>query len=103
MAIWPFIISRVPFQELGEKAVRHEKIHFRQQLELLIFPFYLWYSVEYFSRLISTGNRHQAYRSICFEKEAYANERNENYLKERRAFSWIFYLKKSAAEDSAKV
>jgi hypothetical protein len=35
---------------------------------------------------------YKAYRSISFEREAYDNETNLYYLKERRTFGFIKYL-----------
>lgn len=37
---------------------------------------------------------HDAYRDNCFEREAYANEKNENYLETRTPFAWIGYILK---------
>ncbi|MEG1200098.1 MAG: hypothetical protein RSD53_11940, partial [Algoriella sp.] len=64
--------------------INHETIHIIQQVELLVIPFYIWYLTEYLFRLIQYKNQHKAYRNISFEREAYANEKNPNYLKERK-------------------
>lgn len=72
--------------------INHEKIHLRQQAELLILPFYVWYITEYFIRLLIYRNHHAAYRSISFENEAYANERNNTYLKHRNLWEFIKYI-----------
>jgi hypothetical protein len=32
---------------LDKVFVNHEKIHLRQQLELLVLPFYVWYIIEF--------------------------------------------------------
>ena len=37
----------------------------------------------------------KAYYNISFEREAYANERNMEYLHERRLMAWTRYLKHS--------
>lgn len=71
--------------------VNHEKIHFRQQLELLIIPFYILYVLNYLINLIKYKNHNQAYFHIVFEKEAYACDRNLGYLQQRSLFSWIKY------------
>ena len=60
---------------------------------MLYVPFYLWYIVEYLIRLLGKGD---AYRNISFEQEAYSNEKDMNYLKNRKHFSWFKYLKKHA-------
>lgn len=60
---------------------QHEAIHTAQMKELLYVLFYLIYFAEWIVRLFMKGN---AYRNISFEKEAYANQGNPEYLKERR-------------------
>ncbi len=72
--------------------LNHERIHLRQQAELLIIPFYLWYVTEYFIRLIIYKNKRQAYRNISFEREAYTNENNLNYLNKRKLWALIKYI-----------
>jgi hypothetical protein len=72
--------------------LNHEKIHWRQQVEMLILPFYLWYLVEFLIRRIRQPKT-RAYRSLSFEQEAYARQYDLTYLKNRRAFQWISYLK----------
>lgn len=57
--------------------------------ELLYVPFYILYLLEWLYRLIQKGN---AYRNISFEKEAYNNENDMNYLDKREHFSWIEYI-----------
>ena len=77
ITIWPFIFVRKECS-FDEVDLNHENIHGKQQLELLIIFFYLIYLVE----LIIKG-----YRNISFEKEAYNNEDNLNYLKTRKHFA----------------
>ncbi len=92
MAIFPFVLAK---GKLGDIIVNHERIHLRQQVEMLIIPFYLFYIVEYTIRLIQYRNRDLAYRNISFEREAYANEKDFEYLKKRKFYAWVMYLKKS--------
>ncbi len=73
----------------NQKTINHEKIHWKQQIEMLILFFYLWYFIEWLIRLITTND---AYHSISFEKEAYDNDDNLDYLKSRKLYSWIKYL-----------
>jgi len=42
--------------------------------------------------LIQFRNRKKAYRNISFEREAYANESNPDYLTNRKFFSFFNYL-----------
>ena len=68
------------------RTINHEKIHWKQQMEMLIIFFYLWYLFEWFIKLFTTSD---AYRSLSFEREAYDNDDNFDYLKERKHFAWI--------------
>jgi len=76
------------------RTINHEKIHWQQQLEMLIIFFYLWYGIEWFIRLFINGKA--AYRSLSFEREAYDNDDNLEYLKTRKPYSWLKYMKKAA-------
>lgn len=77
-----------------EYLLNHERIHLRQQIEMLVIPFYLWYGIEFLLRLMAFKNIDVAYRNICFEREAYANERDLEYLKKRKTWSFLNYLGK---------
>lgn len=72
--------------------MNHERIHLRQQLELLIILFYLWYMIEFIYRFVQFGNRYKAYRNISFEREAYSKENDLDYLKSRSFLSFIKFL-----------
>lgn len=78
-----------PEAEFDERLINHERIHTRQMVEMLVVGFYLWYVIEWLIRLTMKGN---AYRNISFEREAYGNEGNLNYLKTRKFFAWTRYL-----------
>lgn len=71
--------------------INHEKIHWQQQKEMLVIPFYIFYIIELLIRKIK--KRHfEAYLSLSFEREAYDNQYNLNYLKERKMYSWVKYF-----------
>lgn len=74
---------------VDDKTLNHECIHTAQMKELLYVPFYLWYVIEWFVRLFMKG---RAYRNICFEREAYENEDNLDYLLTREKYAFIDYL-----------
>lgn len=86
----PFGIYLSKRHMTNAKTIRHEKIHWKQQMEMLILPFYVWYLVEWLIRLFT--NKGKAYRSISFEQEAYKKESNVNYLSTRKHYTWIKYL-----------
>lgn len=94
MTVWPFVFVRKSAWYSNDTD-RHERIHGRQQLEMLLLPFYLWYCVEYLVRLCITRSRSRAYRAISFEQEAYAHERDQDYLQHRRWYAWLKYVFKA--------
>ena len=91
MCFWPWIFVRrgSSFKDVD---LNHELIHSRQQIEMLLVFFYLWYGIEYLFRLIQYRNINDAYRNISFEREAYANQYDMNYLQNRKHFAWIYCL-----------
>ncbi|PIB32750.1 hypothetical protein BFP78_00340 [Gaetbulibacter sp. 5U11] len=92
MTVFPFIFLKSKVLKQSETLVNHEKIHLKQQLELLIVPFYIWYGLEFVFRLIQRKNWHIAYKNISFEREAYCNDTNLEYLKTRRYWQFLKYL-----------
>lgn len=73
--------------------LNHEEIHSYQMRDLLWLFFYIWYGIEWIIRIFQYGNTHTAYRNISFEREAYENENNLSYLKTRKSYNFINYLK----------
>ena len=92
MTIFPFVIISTQADMSDEVLINHEKIHLKQQLEVAILPFFVIYFFEYLVRLIQYRNRRDAYHNISFEREAYANEGNLEYLKQRKFWSFLKYL-----------
>lgn len=91
ITLFPFVLI-APTVRLSPRLVVHERIHLRQQTELLVLPFYLLYLLEYLMGLIRFRNRYQAYRHISFEREAYSNDHNSSYLRVRPFWNWRRYL-----------
>ncbi|HEX9152323.1 MAG TPA: hypothetical protein VF842_09585 [Flavobacterium sp.] len=96
LTAFPFVFVKHRVDKENMVFVNHEKIHLRQQLELLVIPFFFWYFMEYLFRLIQYKSADLAYRNISFEREAYANESDIKYLKSRPflRFSKYLFLKK---------
>ncbi|WP_353166837.1 hypothetical protein [Empedobacter brevis] len=92
ITIFPFIFLKDKKLKNNEVLINHETIHLIQQLELFVAFFYPWYLIEYGIRLIQYRDQHKAYRNISFEREAYANEHNLHYLKERKFYSFLNYI-----------
>lgn len=92
LSFWPFIILKNDALKTDIKLINHEKIHLKQQLELLIIPFYIIYITEWLLRSLFHLSFYRGYQNISFEREAYVNEHNLNYPNERKAFSFMKYL-----------
>ncbi len=92
MALYPFILFKNRQASTHQAIIRHELIHFRQQLELLILPFYIIYLLNYLVNLIIYLNHDKAYRNIVFEREAYRNDQDTTYLNRRKPFAWLRYF-----------
>lgn len=92
LTVFPFVFVKYKMDKQSGVFVNHERIHLRQQLELLIFPFFVWYLSEFLVRLAQYKKFDLAYRNISFEREAYANEKDLNYLKKRSFFGFAKYL-----------
>lgn len=84
-----FVVVR---DKSNKRLVNHEKIHVKQMLEMLIIPFYLWYGIEFLLGL-TKYKAHESYRNISFEREAYQNDDNLEYLKSRKFWQFLKYLK----------
>ena len=75
-------------QQLNEIDINHEQIHTAQMKELLYVFFYIIYLIEWLFKLIYYGfNNKKAYRTISFEKEAYAHQEDMDYLNKRCSFA----------------
>jgi len=92
ITIFPFVILKTKNLKQDLVLLNHEKIHLRQQIELLVIPFFIIYVFEFLIRLIQYGKWNLAYRNISFEREAYANEKDLNYLKSRSFLKFKSYF-----------
>ena len=93
IALFPFILIRYNLETNNLVLINHEKIHLRQQLELLIIPFYALYFIDFILKIILFKDKNKAYKNILFEREAYLNEENLDYLQTRPFWNWTRYLK----------
>ena len=75
--------------KVDDVIINHEQIHTEQMKEVGYLQFYILYLVEWVMNLIN--KKEDAYRSISFEREAYDNEKNLDYLKTRQKFNWKKY------------
>ena len=92
ITLYPFIFLKNKTLKENKVLVNHEKIHLKQQIELLIFLFYFFYGIEFIIKLLKYKNAFVAYKNLSFEREAYLNENNFHYLKNRKKWAFINYL-----------
>lgn len=92
LSLWPFIFLKEGSLRTDGVLINHERIHLKQQRELLILPFYFLYICEWLLRTLLYLDSYRAYRNISFEREAYANEGDMQYLSNRKSFGFLDYL-----------
>ena len=121
LTIWPILFIRKDVRIFDEEDENHENIHKDQQVEtlivsivfavvmfflgcgwwsLLILPLYFWiYLLEFLIRSLCYCSWRAGYKNISTEQEAYQNESNIEYRKERRRFAWLGYMFKKTWKD----
>lgn len=92
LAIWPFIILKSRNLQYDKVIINHEKIHLRQQIELLWLLYFVWYLVEFIIHWIRLGDFMKAYYAISFEKEAYKHEGDPEYLRKRKFWQFLKFF-----------
>lgn len=92
VSLWPFVILKNHELKDDDYFINHEKIHLRQQLEMLILPFLFWYLIEYIIRYFQYRDSFLAYKNISFEREAYSQEMKQDYLQERKFWAFLQFL-----------
>ena len=70
---------------MSEIFQNHKNIHLKQQLELLVIPFYIIYVLNYLYNLLWITHD-KSYRNIIFEKES-----NLDYINNRELFNFLKY------------
>jgi len=93
LTIYPFVLLKNTNLKKDEVLINHESIHLKQQLEMLILPFYFVYGIEFLFRLMQYKRWKMAYRNISFEREAYNNEDNLDYLNTRAHWRFLKYIR----------
>lgn len=88
------IFENYPNLPSVKRTLCHEHTHTLQMREMAYIFFYIWYLIEWFYQLIASCfiHRVKAYKMICFEQEAYANQSNYQYNKARKHYAWVKWL-----------
>lgn len=93
MTLYPVIFLRSEELKHDVRIMNHERIHLRQQIEMLVIPFYIIYLIEYLFGWLKYKSHFEAYLNISFEREAFMNDRNLAYLKDRKLWRWARYIR----------
>tara|TARA_Y100001970_G_scaffold271481_1_gene366905 strand:- start:37608 stop:37973 length:366 start_codon:yes stop_codon:yes gene_type:complete len=88
ITLGPLVISSGP---LSKEIKRHETIHWQQYLDCFIIGFPILYLLYWLKGLFIYRDARIAYLLIPFEQEAYCKEHIEDYLVERKRYSWLYY------------
>lgn len=92
---WPNAITLAPFgiyakPGVSKYTINEEQIHWAQQMEMGILPFYLWYGIEWLIKALTPPIG--AYIALGFEREAKAHKYNLSYLRTRKHYAWFKYI-----------
>ena len=85
ITIGPLVFSR---GEMSDITKNHESIHWQQYIETGILGFIILYYTFYLMNYIRYRDGKIAYYMIPFEKEAYDNDENLEYLENRERWTW---------------
>tara|TARA_R110002167_G_scaffold238666_1_gene443816 strand:- start:10 stop:366 length:357 start_codon:yes stop_codon:yes gene_type:complete len=85
ITIGPLVFSR---GEMSDITKNHESIHWQQYIETGILGFIILYYTFYLMNYIRYRDGKIAYHMIPFEKEAYDNDENLEYLENRERWTW---------------
>lgn len=92
ITLWPFVILKEEAYRKDKVLLNHERIHYKQQAELLVLPFYLWYCIEFLIKYPLYRNFYLTYRNLSFEREAYAYEKDLSYCSKRKFWGFLSFL-----------
>lgn len=87
-----FTRSEDYIKRMSQATVTHEKTHTKQMLEMGIVFFYLWYVIEWFIKLLASGNAHTAYRNISFEREARYVAEHPELNRKTFSYGWFKWI-----------
>ncbi len=91
--MFPFIFIKSE-EFLQPWLINHERIHFRQQIELLFVGSFLINFIEkIYARFFKNKTKFNSYLYISAEQEAYLNQNNPDYLKTRKLWAQFYYVK----------
>lgn len=88
--LWIWIYEGRRWKNSIAKTIRYQNIHYIQQLELGFLISWLVWAILMLRSWILNGK--DAYMNHPWKKEAYENEHDIKYLKNRKFLAWIKYV-----------
>ena len=55
LTVFPFVFISQQSEKHNAVLIHHERIHLRQQMELLVLPFFVWYAIEFLLKFNISG------------------------------------------------
>lgn len=102
MNLFGTLFTRLKTLWMRRSTINHESIHTEQYKDLLYIFFPILYCIEWLIKIPCSWFYKQpanypkvtkvAYRSISTEQEAYYNQYDFDYLKNRKRYAWIKYI-----------
>lgn len=96
LTIGNWIFARKEYEKTGisKTTINHEQIHMAQWHDFGLWYFgciifYLWYLIEWILKLPMYFWGKDPYFNLSFEREAYTNQCDLNYLENRKRWAWI--------------
>ncbi len=92
VTVFPFIFVRSK-DYVTQWLLNHERIHIRQQIELLLIGSMILYIIEFlYAFLWLRYSWQESYLYTSAEQEAYRNQNDSEYLKQRNLWAQFKYL-----------
>lgn len=79
--------------QCNEVTINHEEIHTAQIKELGYVFFYIAYVAEWLVRMVQYRGWVKGYFNVSFEREAYANQGDLLYLRRRKHYCFLKYMR----------
>lgn len=89
--IGPFIF-KLSGTNVDEVKYNHAHIHWKQQMEMLIVLYYIWYILEFIAKTVKFCDLKKAFKNISFEQEAFYGENNLAYPRIRKHYAWRYWI-----------
>ena len=101
--IYGILFSKKKKENIKQRDLNHEGTHTEEMDDFVLglswlrliggTIFYLWYCIEFIFRFFQYGfDWHTAYKNISFEREAYANQDDDDYNDNRSRFAFLKYI-----------